>query len=136
MFIITKTKKVIYLTSTILNLTMSSCLSDHQSNADSFQGVLDATSGTSVGSSRTTVSRDNILEVTTVYCRVGFKGNRVCLSGLKCKWQGHTKARSAMAQEPVGTYLTKKTKELMMEWDAPALEVPTLKIRGSNRETP
>jgi hypothetical protein len=46
-----------------------------------------------------------------LHCRVGFKGNRVCLSGLKCKRQGNANARSAMVQEPVRTYLANKTKK-------------------------
>jgi hypothetical protein len=77
----------------------------------SFQGVSDATSGTSVGPSGTTASGDTIVEVTTVYCRIGFKGNLVCLSGLKCKRQGHAKARSFVTQERVRTYLANNTRK-------------------------
>jgi hypothetical protein len=67
--------------------------------------------GTSVDSGETTQSGDTLIEVSSNHCWIRFDGHLICLGGKNVAIGGTQKSRSAMEQEPVGTYLVKKTRK-------------------------
>jgi hypothetical protein len=81
----------------------------HHPKYESYGGISDAIAGTIVDSGGTTPSGDILVEVSSDHCRVRFNGQLMCIAVHKCCKQGHQKLRSAMEQEPVGTYFAKKT---------------------------